>query len=131
MADQKATSKRPLYILITLLLFLITLSLAVISMLWVDFNKVTTFWQGESVKVSSIRNGLLVTHLYGVSEGEEVVAALPDATVTLDSGGPVFDKQTLNALTWKSQRGKVLPPPIPGSSIQAIYSRPSYSSWRP
>jgi hypothetical protein len=94
---------------------------------YVQINEVKAIWLKDELRVVSTRNGIVVTHLVGFSQGQRVVAVLPEPPVEFDSGGPFFDYTYLSHLRWLDRHQKQWPPPAIGSRMFALYYRPTVS----
>ena len=96
-----------------------------------SINRVTTRWDGDTLRVFTIHGGpLVVTHLAGTSQSRGVAAVLPEPEFLFDSGGPKFSRSVLEKLAWITEGGERLPPPPIGSRIYALYYRLQRSEWQ-
>lgn len=92
-------------------------------------TEVTARWEGNSLRLSSTRSGIVITHLVSRSGGREAVARLPEPVVLLDGGGCSFGEHTLRALSWKRGNGADAPPPLQGSPVEGFYYRSQRIKW--
>ena len=87
---------------------------------------------GDIVFVVMSDGPFIATHLVARgSDGDKVVARLPEAIAIVDSAGAKLDKAAANALVWKDVHGVNRKPSMPLETFQVLYYQPLKSRLRP
>ena len=119
------TMNKTIQILLGFLCFLFVV--VTFSVTYSQSQEVRTVWQGDHYNIASNSNSYVITHLIGYTNEGEVVAALPQPIITLDSWGPAIPYKAMQALHWTDPLGHPATCPSPGSKMRVAYYRPSYS----
>jgi len=87
---------------------------------------VRTSWMGDSLRYNTLTGRVLIT---GLAQGS-VAAKLPEPILTVDSETVSWDLKELRKLKWRSEGGVEMPPPEPGSPVDALFVRLESSNFK-
>jgi hypothetical protein len=90
-------------------------------------REVKTRWSGETLRLTSIQGRILIT---GLAQGG-MVAKLPAPILLADSEGARWEISELKRFKWRNEGGGEMPPPTPGSPVQALFIRLESSEVKP
>lgn len=88
-------------------------------------SSVLVEWRGDSLSLTSGGGTLVVTHLLSTEHSLKgapcATAALPRPIALVEEAGGTAQVGPLSELNWRDEAGNIVPPPEPGSPIQAVY----------
>lgn len=94
---------------------------------WYAPRSLRPHWQGANLEISAMSDGpFVITHLVvkQPEAGTEAVGRLPEPIVIVEAGRREVTGEDLRSIDWRDYRGSPIPPPIPGTPIRLLYTRP-------